>query len=1132
MASDKARFEFSEHMQSRGFSWLDQYLEDVVEKAREGDDELFDLMKTPGRKKVVRKGPATGSRLKNIVPIFEQDEDMESKENVAPVQNTFYQALLAAKSPEPTKALPSPRAPDSSPLPEQTVRRISSHPRDVSPPLPTPTLDYQDNLGFPQFPHMDPVALSMIVEDDEGSGRGSSHTSYAAERAPLQAAVSNRLEGQAIKEQPEDMEVTSPRGPSFASTTDTFHSIPMSPDHTRHSTERPQEDSKPATAHTPEHTSSLYPTLPAEEPAPEESKRKSGASSQDATASKTEDAVDTVMSEVNPSADKGQYTDDVVPLRDDDATSGNKPPSPLRKSLRAVREQSSGAILVGAATPGPSVGASRTSWLMKTRAVNRKVSGMGGPAHVPRTTMGGTKRKSEDTMHIPGLYSEDDTRHAKTMKFDNDVTSGKPVERAESARPMERAESLKPIERAESTKPMERAETAPPTSKPSSAATDEGILDRLRKTMQGMKPVGPLVSNEALADAKASAEAKVAERHQADASVVSMSFADGPSSLPDAILSAPTKEAPAPINPEASRRMSVSELMPSNDKADKASVFKFAPPPAPTNTQHTARVSTTPANSPPPASHPAPVFSKPRVFVPPPDKKPSTQDFHFQPAAVRNVPTAISNVGLSPRLQSPPSHKANALSAQSTVESIASETDRIFDTDVEIPGSWEPTTQDTEYSFPAATNVDGADIVDDDDWSDDGGPVPPVFPGTDPSNANTTDIYQTTSTMTTASYKMGVSVGPTMAMEDKEVDLAEADQYFMDVDNEKDAQPTHAKATTPTEDERPASQLSDASSVHPTTLFGHAHKFVSSMLGSGKKAKATTKPEVKSLQLAAAAAKKQQDEQEKKEKRLKEMENRRLLAAQRKADEEKARKEEQERKAAEDRERRKREREETTGKLPVPVARSKEEDATKKRKIELQKQPSKTALKPPSSTTKTLVKSNSKLGLASSSTTPAHKAGEMSKAPPSLKGKGKAPAKIDDDGREPSQVVQSSMAARAKAQMQAAQAAAAQSEPNPGPTDNIELPDINSEYSDSDDEDRGRDVADWAQSPDLARMLRVQSTINPDDIFGEIRPLRMEEMFKTRQSRFRARTSSANWTGTDRLTVEEEREYARRMGYR
>ena len=43
--------------------------------------------------------------------------------------------------------------------------------------------------------------------------------------------------------------------------------------------------------------------------------------------------------------------------------------------------------------------------------------------------------------------------------------------------------------------------------------------------------------------------------------------------------------------------------------------------------------------------------------------------------------------------------------------------------------------------------------------------------------------------------------------------------------------------------------------------------------------------------------------------------------------------------------------------------------------------------------------------------------------------------------------------------------------------------------------------------------------------------LRMEEIFRTRQSRFRARTSSANWAGADQLTAEEEREYARRMGF-
>lgn len=144
----------------------------------------------------------------------------------------------------------------------------------------------------------------------------------------------------------------------------------------------------------------------------------------------------------------------------------------------------------------------------------------------------------------------------------------------------------------------------------------------------------------------------------------------------------------------------------------------------------------------------------------------------------------------------------------------------------------------------------------------------------------------------------------------------------------------------------------------------------------------------------------------------------------------------------------------------------------------------------------------------------------------SIKGKGKA--KVQDDGlSQPVHQLQSQMAARAKAQIQAAKQQQAESE-------NIELPDINSEYSDSDDEERPRtfDPPDWAQSPELRQQLHLQSTVNPDDIFGPIRPLKMEEVFRTRQSRFRARTSSANWTGNDRLTVEEEKEYARRMGFR
>lgn len=136
---------------------------------------------------------------------------------------------------------------------------------------------------------------------------------------------------------------------------------------------------------------------------------------------------------------------------------------------------------------------------------------------------------------------------------------------------------------------------------------------------------------------------------------------------------------------------------------------------------------------------------------------------------------------------------------------------------------------------------------------------------------------------------------------------------------------------------------------------------------------------------------------------------------------------------------------------------------------------------------------------------------------------------LDDDISQPSHLLQSQMAARAKAQLQAAKQIEV-----PIPSEEIDLPDIRSEYSDSDDEDRPRTYTppDWAQSPELRQALQDQATINPDDIFGAIRPLRMEEIFRNRTSRFRARTSSANWSGADRLTIEEERDYARRMGFR
>jgi hypothetical protein len=57
-------------------------------------------------------------------------------------------------------------------------------------------------------------------------------------------------------------------------------------------------------------------------------------------------------------------------------------------------------------------------------------------------------------------------------------------------------------------------------------------------------------------------------------------------------------------------------------------------------------------------------------------------------------------------------------------------------------------------------------------------------------------------------------------------------------------------------------------------------------------------------------------------------------------------------------------------------------------------------------------------------------------------------------------------------------------------------------------------------------------SVNPDTIFGAMPTLRMDEIFPGRKkNKFRTRTSSANWAGTDGVTAEEMEEYAKRMGF-
>ena len=148
-----------------------------------------------------------------------------------------------------------------------------------------------------------------------------------------------------------------------------------------------------------------------------------------------------------------------------------------------------------------------------------------------------------------------------------------------------------------------------------------------------------------------------------------------------------------------------------------------------------------------------------------------------------------------------------------------------------------------------------------------------------------------------------------------------------------------------------------------------------------------------------------------------------------------------------------------------------------------------------------------------------------------FKGKAKAQA-MDDNLQQPSQQLQSQMVYRAQAHMKAATPRA----PPRVTSESIELPDVHSDYEYSDDEAKPNafEPPEWAHSPELRQALQQQSTMNPDDIFGPIEPLRMEELFSgsARQARLRNRTSSANWVKSgDALTTVEEQEYARRMGF-
>ncbi|KAH6607476.1 inner centromere [Trichoderma cornu-damae] len=111
-------------------------------------------------------------------------------------------------------------------------------------------------------------------------------------------------------------------------------------------------------------------------------------------------------------------------------------------------------------------------------------------------------------------------------------------------------------------------------------------------------------------------------------------------------------------------------------------------------------------------------------------------------------------------------------------------------------------------------------------------------------------------------------------------------------------------------------------------------------------------------------------------------------------------------------------------------------------------------------------------------------------------------------------------------QLASAKSTAKRSSPRFQAGESIELPEIQTDDDDDDDESQGMNVAAWADSPDLRRALMRQETMDPSQIFGPPAPLNMEEVFnksKDKWHKFRQRTSSANWSGLDRLTEDDIR---------
>lgn len=395
-------------------------------------------------------------------------------------------------------------------------------------------------------------------------------------------------------------------------------------------------------------------------------------------------------------------------------------PVPLHKSVRGMEQQ---LPAINPITPGAALGGNRTSWLKKAREAKALDVGR-NPSNVTLTGTGiNNTLKRKSSQFFSGALTElSDEKHKVAKSTETDTA---PLQLRRDSLDGDASEHIMPMQ-------------SPEDSSLGTTGKSEDMLGQFKKTVEGFRTrvgqsIGKSLAGAAaatLAEARAAAEARVVEKNsqqEDDTQALGpVATTKDPSHLDiqGSLTSTPVETGLSVIEPTPStrtgERLSISELVATSEKnvfKEKIHASVFQPPSATTVSSHIAHNSSgAPSSSASTTNRPLPVFSKAQPVFRPPSPKPV---FKAGPSGVKSTafstPASMS-LGLAPRLPSPPApHKLNPLSAQSTMESLAS--DAIFDSQNDRT-SWLPSTQDTEYdnAFDSPFQKHTEVLDEDDSW--------------------------------------------------------------------------------------------------------------------------------------------------------------------------------------------------------------------------------------------------------------------------------------------------------------------------------------------------------------------------------------------------------------------------------